>query len=72
MSKHKDKIDYGLGSHDLSPKTLQGLDNAGIYSAVEFSESMWEVLDSDIKTKQDVIDSMELSGFVYSDKLFEV
>jgi hypothetical protein len=32
---------------------------------------MWEVVDSQRKSKKDIIESMEREGFVYSPGLFE-
>lgn len=58
-------LDDQLGSHSLSQNVIDALNRAGIFGDSEMMEAMWEVNDSESKTKEDIIKSMEQEGFVY-------
>jgi hypothetical protein len=71
LSKDGYNLDDSLRSHSLSQNIIDALNRAGIYGDVEIQEAMWEVVDSQRKSKKDIIESMEREGFVYSPGLFE-
>ena len=63
-------LDDQLGSHNLPQNIIDALNRAGIYGDSELMESIWEVVDSETKTEQDIVHSMEKEGFVRVRGLF--
>lgn len=70
LSKDGSMLDDQLGSHNLPQNIIDALNRAGIFGDSEAMESIWEVVDYESKTKQDIIDSMEREGFVKTNGLF--
>ena len=58
-------LDDQLGSHNLPQDIIDALNRAGIFGDSEMMEAMWEVNDSESKTKEDIIESMKNEGFIY-------
>ena len=61
-----DCLDDQLGSHSLSQNVIDALNRAGIFGDSEMMEAMWEVVDSETKTKEEIIESMKKEGFIYT------
>jgi hypothetical protein len=57
-------LDDQLGSHNLPKNIIAALNRAGVYGDCEMMEAVWEVVDSESKTKEDIISAMERGGFV--------
>lgn len=70
LSEDGDGLDDQLGSHSLSQEVIDALNRAGIFGACEMMEAVWEVVDYESKTKEDIIKSMEKEGFKRTSGLF--
>lgn len=65
LSEDGEGLDDQLGSHNLPQPIIDALNRAGIFGDSEMMEAMWEVNDSETKTKEDIIESMKKEGFIY-------
>ena len=64
-----DCLDDQLGSHNLPQPIIDALNRAGIFGDSEMMEAVWEVNDSETKTKEDIIESMKKEGFNYVENM---
>lgn len=71
LSDDGNGLDDQLGSHSLSQSVIDALNRAGIDGDCEAMEAIWEVIDYESKTKEDIIEAMEKEGFNYSSGIFD-